>query len=198
MKFIKYISGPSPIVTSEASLLAKYRQSGELRILGDLYSPCMDYVFSICYKYLQDEDESKDAVMQIFEKLITDLRTHEVTNFRNWLHSVSRNYCLMQLRARRMVVGGEDLSEEKFLPQLTIEVEDTAETMLNEQNLTRLEACMKALNPEQRIAVDLFYLKEMCYRDIADQTGFDPGRVKSYIQNGKRSLKICMKKNGIR
>jgi RNA polymerase sigma-70 factor (ECF subfamily) len=41
----------------------------------------------------------------------------------------------------------------------------------------------------------LFYLQEKCYKEITGLTGFDLNKVKSYIQNGKRNLKICMEQN---
>ena len=55
---------------------------------------------------------------------------------------------------------------------------------------------MEYLPEEQRITIDLFYLQQKCYKDVSEATGFDLNKVKSYIQNGKRNLKICMEKNG--
>ena len=59
-----------------------------------------------------------------------------------------------------------------------------------------LDGCLQKLVDEQRISIELFYLQNKCYRDIAGETGFEIGKVKSYIQNGKRNLKICMESNG--
>jgi RNA polymerase sigma-70 factor (ECF subfamily) len=42
--------------------------------------------------------------------------------------------------------------------------------------------------------VELFYLEKKCYKEITDLTGFSLNEVKSYIQNGKRNLKILMQK----
>lgn len=64
-----------------------------------------------------------------------------------------------------------------------------------EQQLSVMEKCMESLPEEQRKSVDLFYLQEKCYKEIAEQTGYDLLKVKSYIQNGKRNLKNCIEKN---
>lgn len=64
-----------------------------------------------------------------------------------------------------------------------------------EENLEKLEGCVEKLDGEQRACVKLFFLKEKCYKEIVDLTGFDLKKVKSYIQNGKRNLQICMKKD---
>ena len=192
MKFLKLFKGSSENDLTESDRLLKYRQTGELRHLGEIYQPYMEMVFSVCYKYLRDEDESKDAVMQIFEKLIIDLRIHSVENFKSWLHRVTVNYCLMQLRARRIFVGVEEVSEwESFTG-----FDDDYEVLDLSANLTALEKCMGMLNDEQKISINLFFKEEKCYREIAEETGVDFIKVKSYIQNGKRNLKICMEKNG--
>ncbi len=96
--------------TTDADYVAAYKATGDLDLLGELYERHMELVYAVCFKYLRDEAESKDAVMQLFEQLIVDLRRHDVTNFKSWLHSVARNYCLMHLRSQRVRVGeGGDL-----------------------------------------------------------------------------------------
>ncbi len=190
VKFFKTFS--RPIAGTEASVLADYRRSGDPELLGGLFQPYMDFVFAICFKYLKDEAESKDAVMQIFEKLVTELKTHEVTHFKSWLHTVTRNHCLMQLRSAPVTTGLADLPGE-------VSADYGGEPWgedLKELRLAWLEKCLDTLREEQRVAIDLFYFREMCYRDIADRTGMEQGRVKSCIQNGKRNLKLCIEKNG--
>ena len=65
-----------------------------------------------------------------------------------------------------------------------------------EENLSKLEKCIEGLAEDQKHCVRLFFLKEKCYKDVANLTGFDLNKVKSDIQNGKRNLKICMERNG--
>ncbi|RYD86033.1 MAG: sigma-70 family RNA polymerase sigma factor, partial [Sphingobacteriales bacterium] len=117
---------------------------------------------------------------------------HEVKQFRSWLYVLSRNYCLMQLRAGKKMetVGIDDFME--FAPVLHPDTED------REQAMQALERCMEKLTPAQQQSVKLFYLDEKCYKEVADETGFSMNEVKSYIQNGKRNLKICLEKNSER
>lgn len=189
MKFIqnKTVSG-SP---DENALLNEYRRTGDLKILGRLYEGYMPLVFGLCMKYLKDEEKSKDAVMQIFEDLIKKLRVHEVSNFKSWLYTLSRNYCLMQIRSatkQEYVSLDENVMESDAFVHL--DLEDT-----RENRLQVMEACIQNLPEEQKSTISLFYLEQKCYKDIAEITGFDLNKVKSYIQNGKRNLKICIEKN---
>lgn len=189
MKFIKNTSKINE--QDDLSLIATYQQSGNLEVLGTLYNKYMHLVFGVCLNYFKDEEQSKDAVMQIFEELIVKLKVHQVQNFKSWLHVLSRNHCLMALRksAKNPTVAMEDNFVENG-DFVHLDIDDTKETQL-----TVMEKCMETLPEEQRKSVDLFYLQEKCYKEVADITGYDMLKVKSYIQNGKRNLKICIEKN---
>ena len=61
-----------------------------------------------------------------------------------------------------------------------------------EKQLTLMESSIKELKEQQKICIELFYLQEKSYEDVAEITGYTMKEVKSYIQNGKRNLKIIM------
>lgn len=189
MKFIKNTHGIKD--QDDLSLVAQYKRTGNLEILGALYSRYMHLVYGVCLNYLKEEEASKDAVMQIFEELVVKLRHHEVKNFKSWLHVLTRNHCLMVLRktSKNNTVSIDDAFVENA-EFVHLDIEDT-----KEKQLTVMEKCIATLPEEQRISVDLFYLQEKCYKEVAEITGFEMLKVKSYIQNGKRNLKICIEKN---
>lgn len=176
---------------TDAKLLALYKSTGDLAHWGNLYQRYTAMVYGVCVKYLKDRDDAKDAVMQQFEKLGVSLRTHEVENFKSWLYIATRNHCLMQLRARKGKQT-EELSPLLMETDIVLHLEEEPEM---EQNLTKLENCIAKLLTDQQQCVRLFFLQEKCYKEIVTITGFDMNQVKSYIQNGKRNLKICMEQN---
>ena len=177
---------------TDDELLRLYQTTHELGWLSALYLRYGSLVYGVCLKYLKNRDEAKDAVMQIHEKLIESLLQHQISNFRSWLYATARNHCLMQLRARKGKIT-EEISP--FLMEIDPEQHREGDIEL-EQSLVRLEKCIETLVGEQQHCVRLFYLEEKCYKDVAIETGFDLNQVKSYIQNGKRNLKICMEENG--
>ena len=63
-----------------------------------------------------------------------------------------------------------------------------------EDDLGLLKACIEELKDAQKTSVKLFFLEQKCYQQIVESTGFDMKQVKSYIQNGKRNLKLCVEK----
>lgn len=189
MKFKKNPSGITAV--KELEMLAEYRSTGNIELVGLLYEQYMPLIFGLCLKYFRDEEQSKDAVMQIFEELVNKLKVHEVTNFKAWLYTLSRNHCLMILRTsskHQMINIDENIMESEAFVHLNLE-DDT------EEKLNIMAKCIEILQPEQRTTINLFYMEQKCYKEVADLTGFDLKKVKSYIQNGKRNLKNCIDKN---
>lgn len=175
----------------EKQLLQYYKETGSLDALGKLYAPYMSLLYGVCYKYLQDAEQSQDAVMQIFDELINKLRVYEVDNFKSWVYVYARNFCLMQLRKNKQITK-VDIEENLYESEKMLNDDD--EKKWEEQDFEKLESCIAGLNQEQELCIRMFYLEQKCYKDIAEQTGHDIAKVKSYIQNGRRNLKICMEK----
>ncbi len=175
---------------SDEVLLQRYRATEDLAVLGELYQAHAEMVYYVCLRYLQDAELSKDAVMQIFEELIVKVNKQEIGKFGSWLYVLSRNFCLMQLRSGKKMqyVSFDDVVE--FPEQLHQE-----ESGDKERDFTALELCMEKLPERQKESISLFFLNEKCYKEIVDSTGYSLNEVKSYIQNGKRNLKICMDKH---
>lgn len=181
---------------SDIELVTLYKDTGDKSIVGVLYKRYTRFGFSICMKYLKDEEASKDAVMQVFEKLFEDLKKHQVANFKSWLYSVLKNHCFHILRDRAYKLGKEKdaiNSYENLVENQFHLYQDNDDGF--EERIETLEMELCNLSHKQRVCVELFYLKEKCYQEVADITGYTMNQVKSHIQNGKRNLKISMQQN---
>lgn len=181
---------------TDEELIRQYQLTGDSAYIGELYQRYTHLVYGMCLKYFKDEEDSKDAVMQIFEKLLQVLKTQEVTKFQHWLHVLVRNYCLMELRKRKAydTTPLEPLSESN--PAVLHMPQD--DHLPLEEQLQQLEKGLSQIPEAQKICIDLFYLQKKCYQEIADLTGYDLNKVKSSIQNGKRNLKIYLEKQNDR
>ncbi len=150
----------------------------------------MHLVFAVCMKYLKNSDSDKDATMEIFESLDNKLIKFEVRNFKGWIHKVSRNYCLMELRKRKVEIGIEEVKKNQ-----SIDVENSITLHpANEESIydINIAGFLKQLKTCQRECLEMMYFKDMSYKTIAIKTGYSQKQVKSYIQNGKRKLKILL------
>jgi RNA polymerase sigma factor (sigma-70 family) len=177
---------------SDAELLLQHNTANDMEALGELFNRYMELVYGVCLKYVKEPEEAKDCVINIFEELTTKLKKYEVENFRGWLYQLAKNHCLMKLRGNKKlpVMVNPDvvyLTENNHLDDI----------MQKEINLNSMEYCIEQLPEEQKAVIQLFYLKEKCYKEIAETTNTDVNKVRSFIQNGRRNLKICMEKNAL-
>ncbi len=177
---------------TDAQLIDAYVSGDNTDYFGALFERYTHLVFGVCMKYLKNTYDAEDAVMGIFEKLMSDLKKHEVRDFKNWLYRVSKNHCLMIIRKRKVISRTEEeIGHEKqqefmeilFGEHLPIEEGDF------EGILISLRDALDSLREEQRKCIELMYLEKKTYHEIAQMTGYDLKKVKSYIQNGKRNLK---------
>ncbi len=173
-------------------LIDRFRKQGDRDALGELFQRYAHLVLGVCLKYLGDADEAQDATMQVYERLFESLKKHEITQFRGWLVQVARNHCLMILRSRKTQRQRQD----KYLTETEEPVVEFSllEHRLDEKEmaLTHLEECLEGLGTDQGTCVRLFFYEKKSYQEIAQLTGFDLKSVKSYLQNGKRNLRLCM------
>ncbi len=173
---------------TDTELLDNFQSSKDNQWLGIVLQRYTLLLLGVCMKYLKNEEASKDAVQQIFLKSLKEMENYRVHYVKSWLYMVARNHCLMILRNKQIILP---IEENSHLSAMETNHEDTLE---KEVTLTQLEQSLEELNPEQKTCVTLFYLQKKSYQEITDLTGFSLLQVKSYLQNGKRNLKILVEK----
>ena len=174
---------------TDAELLELYYSDKNQECIGILLERYTLLLLGVCMKYLKDENEAKDCVQQIFLKVLTEAGKYRIDYFKSWLYMVAKNHCLMRLRDKGSK-GVKELQDHLATASET----DKQELISNEKNYELLDEAIRELNEEQRQCVILFYLKKNSYQQISEKTGYSPMQVKSYIQNGKRNLKILLDK----
>jgi len=177
-------------------LIERFRYSHDNQYVGELYTRYAHLVLGLCIKYFEDVDMAKDATMSIFELLLHELKRHHIDHFKSWLYTVSKNYCLQELRKKKSRNKKEDLFKD-FL-QDTMESElDMHPKEEKELLLLRMEKLLPTLKNNQRLCLKMFYLEGKSYVDISYELNFSLKEVKSHIQNGKRNLKIKMQEDDV-
>lgn len=176
---------------TDQELLENYYSSGNNDWLGILLERYTLLLLGVCMKYLKNEEEAKDSVQQIFLKVIQELKKYKVEYFKSWLYMVAKNHCLMKLRDKQNKTPAELTENLMAAPGDETDWQALVQT---DHALELMEESLKELNPEQKQCVTLFYLQKKSYQEISEETGFTMLQVKSYIQNGKRNLKLMIEK----
>lgn len=174
---------------TDAELLDLYYADKNQEWIGILLERYTILLLGVCMKYLKDETEARDCVQQIFLKVLTEIGKYRIDFFKSWLYMVAKNHCLMRLREK----GWKSAKELSDHHAVTTDI-DKQELITNEKTYDLLEEALNELNEEQKQTVILFYLNKNSYQQVSEKTGFTLMQVKSYIQNGKRNLKILLDK----
>jgi RNA polymerase sigma-70 factor (ECF subfamily) len=177
-------------------LIDRFRYSHDNLYIGELYSRYSHLVLGLCIKYFRDIETAKDATMSIFELSMRELKRHRIENFKSWLFTVSKNYCLQELRKKNSLFQKEELYK-VFLSE-TME-SDLAMHPIDEKEklITKMESLLPSIKNNQRICLKMFYLEGKSYADISQELNFSLKDVKSHIQNGKRNLKIKLEEGNV-
>ena len=175
---------------SDNELLDYYYQSKDQQWIGILLERYTMLLLGVCMKYLKNEEEARDAVQQIFLKVLTEVSKYKIEYFKSWLYMVAKNHCLMKLRGQH----GKHVKELKEEAAIEDHESDKQELLANEKTYSLLEQSIQELNEEQKQCVTLFYLHKNSYQQITERTGYNLMQVKSYIQNGKRNLRMLLER----
>lgn len=176
---------------TDAELLQNFYKDHDNKWLGILLPRYTLLLLGVCMKYLKNEEDARDCVQQIFLKVINELRKYEVEYFKSWIYMIAKNHCLMKLRDHKNVTV--ELREHATVAANA--ETDKKQYIEKDELLQRMESALNKLNPDQKLCVKLFYLQKKSYSEVAEITGFSMMQVKSYLQNGKRNLKLLMENN---
>ncbi|HBX50333.1 MAG: hypothetical protein A2275_12305 [Bacteroidetes bacterium RIFOXYA12_FULL_35_11] len=172
---------------SDTELVELYRVRNDNACIGELFDRYAPLIYGVCLKYLKNPDDSKDALQQIFENLFKDLKRSSVQNFKSWIYSVTLNRCRMMLRSRQRKLKREQEAEIDVIMLMHDESHP-----LNEEFLNEIKNAIYELQDNQKICIEYFFLQQKSYKEIIELTGFSFDQVKSFVQNGKRNLKLLL------
>lgn len=177
---------------SDEQLLKAFQKTEEDQYFFTLIERYSHLIYYNCKQYLSDEEDCKDMVMIIVEKVYQRIPQASIEYFRSWLYSVIRNQCISHIRnQKRQQEQHNSWATPHQLPSLPPPAfEETIQPygFSNESILLALQE----LDPDQRQCLKLFYFDEKSYKEISQITSFNLKQVKSYLQNGKRRLKILL------
>lgn len=178
---------------SDEELIASYKTTGKTEFVGELFNRYAHLVYGIALKYLKHREESKDLAMAVFEKMIALLPSADIQFFKNWLYSVTKNQCLTFLRERNKKVDQPTNWEElEKKSDAFMENEDNLSPINRELEEKRVQTALAKLKPDQKKCMELFFYKDLSYKEIELKTGYTTKQVKSFLQNGKRNLKMIL------
>jgi len=178
---------------SDEKLIELYN-NGNPNVMEILYERYVNKVYSLAMSKLANVADAEDVTSQVFLKLCTSLKSFRgESKFSTWIYVVTNNTITDLTRRKKPVVS---LDEDATLPngdKVEREIEDpkpTPETIAcdNDFNAYILNL-VSALPEKQRAIIELRFLMDKSYQEIAEYLKIEIGTVKSRLNRAISSLK---------
>lgn len=183
VKFSK-TGGQTDVAEAEASLVALFRA---------LESPLLGFA----YQMMKDEQLAQDIVQEAFLRLQSHLA--EVEQPKAWLYTTVRHMAIDQLRRNRKVVpfasnaDGADC-QEMDPPDAAPTPDEHADT---HERVGLLRVCLERLAPRERTLVQLKFVEELSYKEIAAKMGMTVSHVGYQLHHTLKALELELREEGV-
>ena len=172
---------------NDHDLIAKSLQ-GNQKAFRELLARHHATAYAVVRGVLGDSDEVEDVIQQVYVKVFRGLdRFRGDAKFSTWLYQIARNEAINEVKKKRMQTA--DI-EDVVLAAPDHERPDAS--YQRSRAGTELNAAMAKIDERYRMALELHYMGERSYEEIAEIMDLPLGTVKTYIHRGKAELKRVM------
>jgi RNA polymerase sigma-70 factor (ECF subfamily) len=167
------------------TILVAAAQAGSQDAFGALVDRYRSPVVRLAYRLTHDADEANDIAQDAFLRAYKRINEFESGRpFSRWIFVIARNAALDSLRRRKRSAT--------LVAETPPELDDVVspeDLVLQNDEASRVHAALASLPPRYRDALELYYLRDMRYRDIAVALDVPIGTVKTFISRAKRRLR---------
>lgn len=156
--------------------------AGEQNVYALLVDRYKNYAFALATRILSSRADAEEAAQDAFVKAYHNLaRFNREAKFSTWLYRIVFNTAVSYRRKQKKVF--------QSIENTIVEYDQSAEKMMEKKDKNRfLQMALEKLNEADRVAITLFYLKEMSLDEIGSITGMMPNTVKVRIHRARLRL----------
>jgi len=180
---------------NEAELIERAKQ-GDAQAFQALYDKHKRRVYSLCLRMTANTAEAEDLTQEAFLQLYRKIATFRGESaFSTWLHRLSVNVVLMQLRKKTLpVVSLEETTQgEEDTPKKDFGAEDLA--LAGSIDRLQLQKAVDDLPPGYRTIFVLHDIEGYEHNEIATLVGCSIGNSKSQLHKARMKLRDLLKMN---
>ena len=168
-------------------------QSGDISAFEQIYSQNSSFVWKTIYRMLNNEDESKDIMQEVFVRVYQKLNTYRFeSKFSTWVYKVAVTTTLNYIQKKtRQSFLQQQFQKEVFNFQYISESELEG---VGDEDIVNI--LLEKLNPIQRACVILKDLDGYSYEDISNILEQNIGTVKSNLNRARHILRKSWVKKG--
>jgi RNA polymerase sigma factor (sigma-70 family) len=180
--------------TDETSCwIQQFLKTENKNFLGKIFESHKQKLFFHCLKILNDQENAKDLTSDAFIKAFEKIETFEINKpFYPWLAQIATNLCIDFIR-RKKIVQFDQIENQHDLKNS----DDSARDIENIELHDKIKQAIGKLKQKQKRCFCLFYIHEKSYREIVKLTGYSDNEVRSFIQNGRRKVKVILEREKV-
>lgn len=146
-------------------------------------------VFRLAYRLTGNQHDAEDLTQDVFVKVFRSLAKFEPGNVEGWLHRITTNEFLDQVR-RKQRVRMVDLPQDADARLADKRIEERPERAYEHRNMgDDVQNALAELSPQMRAAIVLRDMEDLSYEEIAATLGISLGTVRSRIHRARATLR---------
>jgi RNA polymerase sigma-70 factor (ECF subfamily) len=174
----------------DKSIIARCKKNDK-NAFAELFKLYQNYLFKLCYSYVQNEQLTLDLMQEIYIKIYNNINKYdEKYPFHPWLRRVAVNTCINEKRKKTPNVIALDSGKEEFALENQLAASDDTHKEIEKQELAAIiKEHINRLPEKQRMVVILRYYEDLSYEEIAELLKLPMGTVKTDLYRAKNALK---------
>lgn len=171
------------------SFYIQQAQQGQQNAFRFLLGKYWDYVYKYQLKRINNEVDAEDVCIQTFAKAFDKIHTFDTRfTFKTWLIRISENIRIDLLRQKKNIIVSEETTPQKELKEIIDQTPSIEDQLVLEQHRTHLMECIEKLPSPYQELIQLRFLEEKSYKEIAEITGLKLSNVKVSLLRAKKKL----------
>ena len=182
----------------DLELVAKAKE-GDQNAFSKLMARYRDSIFFMVLKMVHNGDDAEDLTIEAFGKAFNNISNYSADfAFSTWLFKIATNNSIDFIRKKRLQTTSLDQTSKNDDGETQpIAVRDHAldpeETVIKDQRAQKIRGAIEQLSPKYRSLIELRYLDELSYEEIAEKLDLPLGTVKAQLFRAKDMLYNMLK-----
>lgn len=170
---------------TEEAVLIEAAKAGDQEAFRQIVERYQGAVHNLAYRMLGTPEEAEDAAQEIFVRIYRQLgRYDSARKFSTWTLAIATNYCIDQLRRRRM----QFVPLENIIPWARDRDSGPEGEALSSESRDEMQRLLKRLPEKYRAPLVLRYWEDLSCAEIAEILGVPEGTIKTQIHRARKQL----------
>ena len=168
----------------EAFLIGR-ATAGDQAAFGALVERYQNAIYNLAYRMLGSPEEAEDAAQEIFVRVYRQLARYDAERrFSTWVLTIATNYCIDQLRRRRMQL----VPLEQIVPWARSRETGPEGQSLDREARDEMQGLLRELPEKYRAVLILRYWQDLSCAEIAEILKLPEGTVKTQLHRARKAL----------